>query len=160
REFDAVGDDKCRRANDAGEHRALGVNGVSPRQSKPAAHPGSTAGYTRNLYCPGASSRGPILRPFPRRPSAMRRVLALLPAVGCLTAAAVVATAQRDTPSETASVSKFAVTSEAKNPWTSLAPNVAPDQFQFAIVSDRTGGHRRGVFSKAVQQVNLLQPEF
>lgn len=35
-----------------------------------------------------------------------------------------------------------------------------PDNFQFAVVSDRTGGHRPGVFEKAMQQVNLLQPEF
>lgn len=54
----------------------------------------------------------------------------------------------------------FDVESEAKNPWTSLTPNAAPEQFQFAIVSDRTGGHRSGIFSRAIQQINLLQPEF
>ncbi len=32
--------------------------------------------------------------------------------------------------------------------------------FQFAIVSDRTGGHRARIFSQAVEQLNLLQPEF
>lgn len=47
-----------------------------------------------------------------------------------------------------------------KNPWTSLKLNNAADQFQFAIVSDRTGGHREKVFSRAVQQVNWLQPQF
>ena len=52
------------------------------------------------------------------------------------------------------------IQSEAKNPWTGLKLNAAPDQFQFAVVSDRTGGHREKVFSKAVYQVNLLQPEF
>jgi hypothetical protein len=35
-----------------------------------------------------------------------------------------------------------------------------PDEFQFAIVSDRTGGHRAQVFSRAVARLNLLQPEF
>ena len=35
-----------------------------------------------------------------------------------------------------------------------------PMDFQFALVSDRTGGHRPGVFSNAMHQVNLLQPEF
>jgi hypothetical protein len=35
-----------------------------------------------------------------------------------------------------------------------------PDDFQFAIVSDRTGGHRPGVFASAMEQVNRLQPEF
>jgi hypothetical protein len=39
-------------------------------------------------------------------------------------------------------------------------PNDEPDAFQFAIVSDRTGGHRSRVFSRAVEQLNLLQPEF
>ena len=29
-----------------------------------------------------------------------------------------------------------------KNPWTSLKLNNDPDQFHFAVVSDRTGGHR------------------
>ena len=47
-----------------------------------------------------------------------------------------------------------------KNPWTSLKLNNDPDQFHFAVVSDRTGGHRAKVFSRAVQQVNLLQPTF
>jgi hypothetical protein len=47
-----------------------------------------------------------------------------------------------------------------KNPWTSLKLNNDPDQFQFAVVADRTGGHRAKVFSRAVQQVNLLQPQF
>ena len=47
-----------------------------------------------------------------------------------------------------------------KNPWSSLKANRDPSQFQFAIVSDRTGAHRAGVFSRAVQQINLLQPEF
>ncbi|MBA4064791.1 MAG: hypothetical protein C0501_13975 [Isosphaera sp.] len=47
-----------------------------------------------------------------------------------------------------------------KNPWTSLKLNNAADQFQFAVVSDRTGGHREKVFSRAVGQVNLLQPQF
>lgn len=47
-----------------------------------------------------------------------------------------------------------------KNPWTSLKMNNDPDDFRFAIVSDRTGGHRAKIFSQAMQQINLLQPEF
>lgn len=47
-----------------------------------------------------------------------------------------------------------------KNPWTSLKINDDASQFQFAVVSDRTGGHREKVFSRAVSQVNLLQPQF
>jgi hypothetical protein len=49
---------------------------------------------------------------------------------------------------------------EDRNPWTNLRLNNDPDDFQFAIVSDRTGGHRARVFSRAVDQLNLLQPEF
>ena len=35
-----------------------------------------------------------------------------------------------------------------------------PDDFQFVIVADRTGGHRPGVFAQASDKVNLLRPEF
>ena len=52
------------------------------------------------------------------------------------------------------------IESGPKNPWTHLKVNDGPDQFRFAVVSDRTGGHRANVFSRAVQQVNLLQPAF
>lgn len=38
--------------------------------------------------------------------------------------------------------------------------NVNTDNFQFAIVTDRTGGHRPGVFMEGVRKLNLLQPEF
>lgn len=35
-----------------------------------------------------------------------------------------------------------------------------PRDFQFVVVSDRTGGHRPGVFGDATEKTNLLQPEF
>ena len=35
-----------------------------------------------------------------------------------------------------------------------------PDSFQFVVVSDRTGGHRPGVFDQAMDKINQLQPEF
>lgn len=54
----------------------------------------------------------------------------------------------------------FVVKSEDKNPWTSLKANADPDAFQFAVVSDRTGGNRGKIFTKAVERINLLQPEF
>ncbi len=47
-----------------------------------------------------------------------------------------------------------------KNPWTGLKLNNETDQFQFAVIADRTGGHRDKVFSRAVHQINLLQPQF
>lgn len=52
------------------------------------------------------------------------------------------------------------IQSEGRNPWTHLRINNDPEEFRFAIVSDRTGGHRAKVFSQAVEQLNLLQPEF
>lgn len=78
--------------------------------------------------------------------------------MGLAAVASVARTEKPATPA--AAVGTLAATVEAKNPWTGLTPNVTADQFQFAIVSDRTGGHRRGIFSRAVQQINLLQPEF
>ena len=46
------------------------------------------------------------------------------------------------------------------NPWTHLNLYNDRDNFQFAIVADRTGGHRPGVFANAVEKLNLLKPEF
>lgn len=36
----------------------------------------------------------------------------------------------------------------------------SPEPLRFAIVSDRTGGHRPGVFERAVDKLNLLAPDF
>ncbi|MBY0525285.1 MAG: metallophosphoesterase [Gemmataceae bacterium] len=52
------------------------------------------------------------------------------------------------------------IVTEERNPWTNLRLNNDPADFKFAIVSDRTGGHRARVFSQAVAQLNLMQPEF
>lgn len=49
---------------------------------------------------------------------------------------------------------------EDRNPVTHLRWNGAKDEFQFAIVSDRTGGHRANIFAQAVHKLNLLQPAF
>lgn len=59
-----------------------------------------------------------------------------------------------------AEANAFKLTSEDKNPWTNLKANADPDSFQFAVVSDRTGGNRGKIFTKAVERINLLQPEF
>ena len=52
--------------------------------------------------------------------------------------------------------------SRQANPWTNLNFYNDPGNFQFAIVSDRTGGgqRRQGVFENAVEKLNLLKPEF
>jgi predicted phosphodiesterase len=49
---------------------------------------------------------------------------------------------------------------EERNPWSHLRLNHGPEIFHFAVVSDRTGGHRARIFSQAVEQLNLLQPAF
>jgi len=47
-----------------------------------------------------------------------------------------------------------------KKPWTNLEFYNDPDNFQFVIVSDRTGGNRPGIFEDAVGKINTLYPEF
>ncbi len=47
-----------------------------------------------------------------------------------------------------------------KNPWTNLDFFNDPNDFQFAIVSDRTGSPREGVFEDAMMKINWLMPEF
>ena len=86
-----------------------------------------------------------------------RRLLGLL-VIGLVTGAAWWSgnrrPAQSDVPPD------LQVTVEERNPWTHLRLNNDPADFQFAIVSDRTGGHRAGVFRQAVEVLNLLQPQF
>jgi len=45
-------------------------------------------------------------------------------------------------------------------PWTSRDFGGKPGEFRFAIVADRTGGHRSGVFRSAIAKLNLLRPDF
>lgn len=47
-----------------------------------------------------------------------------------------------------------------KNPWTQLSNFASDTTFQFAVISDLTGGYRQGIFPKAVQKINLVQPDF
>lgn len=49
---------------------------------------------------------------------------------------------------------------EDVNPVTHLRWNEGDGTFQFAIVSDRTGGHRANIFAQAVHKLNLMQPSF
>jgi len=51
-------------------------------------------------------------------------------------------------------------TEEAAKPWTSLDANDSSRDFAFVVVTDRTGGHRDGVFERAMPKVNLLEPAF
>jgi predicted phosphodiesterase len=53
-----------------------------------------------------------------------------------------------------------AALSKAK-PWTSEAFKNNPEEFQFAVIGDRTGGSDPGgIFNRAMDQLNLLSPEF
>ncbi len=45
-------------------------------------------------------------------------------------------------------------------PYTSSDFHTDPGDFQFVIVSDNTGGARPGIFAKAMEKINLLQPDF
>jgi len=56
-------------------------------------------------------------------------------------------------------MNQFQIDEHAK-PYTHLNFKNDPDEFQFAIITDNSGGARPGVFVKAVELVNLLQPEF
>lgn len=50
---------------------------------------------------------------------------------------------------------------EKAKPWTSENFKNNPDNFQFAIIGDRTGGANvQDTFALAMDQINLLQPEF
>jgi hypothetical protein len=81
-----------------------------------------------------------------------RLVLAVVVLAGCGTAVAVFGSKKR--PSQTT------FPRADRNPVTHLRWNDDPREFQFAIVSDRTGGHRADVFSQAIEKLNLLQPAF
>ncbi len=47
-----------------------------------------------------------------------------------------------------------------RHPWTHLKFNDDPGEFHFAIVGDRTGRHRAGIFERGIEKLNLLRPNF
>ena len=90
----------------------------------------------------------------------MYRVMLLVGVLGIVGGAAALSQVKLSDKANAVKVDGIQVVSEEKNPWTSLKVNADAEQFQFAVVSDRTGGHRPKVFSQAVQRINMLQPEF
>ena len=54
----------------------------------------------------------------------------------------------------------FPAPAGAAKPWTATPFNAHAGDFQFALVGDRTGLARPGVFEHAISRLNLLQPEF
>jgi len=49
---------------------------------------------------------------------------------------------------------------DGPRPWSDKPLLDDPDRFQIAIVTDHTGGHRPGVWMKAVERLNHLRPSF
>lgn len=90
----------------------------------------------------------------------MRQLTILLAVVGLLGVAATWKVTGAPSAGTSATKEGLQIRVEQANPFTSLEVNRRPNSFQFAIVSDRTGGRRPGVFSRAVEKINLLQPEF
>lgn len=92
----------------------------------------------------------------------MRQLTILVAVIGLLGAAATWKVTGAPTAGAPATATKngLSIRVEEKNPFTHLEINRRQNGFQFAIVSDRTGGRRPGVFSRAVEKINLLQPEF
>jgi hypothetical protein len=83
----------------------------------------------------------------------MRRIISVFIVVVGLGAAVALSNYQKN-----AAVTYFP--REERNPVSHLRWNDTAEEFQFAIVSDRTGSHRANVFAQAVHKLNLLQPAF
>ena len=49
---------------------------------------------------------------------------------------------------------------EGKKPWTHENFIAGDKKFTFAIIPDRTGSERPGIFEKAIKKANMLQPDF
>ena len=77
-----------------------------------------------------------------------------------LSLTAVYADEQKPAPSNSDGVEFQVEVETERKPWSHLDFKNDPDNFQFAIVSDRTGSVRPGVFPKALKRLNLLEPEF
>lgn len=94
----------------------------------------------------------------------MKRTVPWLAAVGFALLAGIAAGKRAPQTAEATAVatadSPLKVAVEDRNPWTTQPLNRSPRDFQFAVVTDRTGGRRPGIFTQAVRKLNLLQPEF
>ena len=49
---------------------------------------------------------------------------------------------------------------DGPTPWSAKPVLNDPTRFQIAVVTDRTGGHRPGIWMKGVNRLNMLRPEF
>ena len=89
-----------------------------------------------------------MLRYFSRLTAVLGLFVSILQAVGCA-------------PPQQPGASGAAVfeAGEGAEAWTHLDFANDPENFQFVVITDRTGGHRPGVFPKILERVNLMQPE-
>lgn len=49
---------------------------------------------------------------------------------------------------------------EGPKPWSDKPALTDPQRFSIAIMTDRTGGHRPGIWMQAVERINWLRPDF
>lgn len=49
---------------------------------------------------------------------------------------------------------------DGPKPWSNKPALTDPNRFSIAIMTDRTGGHRPGIWMQAVERVNWLRPDF
>lgn len=89
-----------------------------------------------------------------------RDVIVALFVIGCLFGVAIIGRTYSPTAAPIEHSSAIGIEVLKPTPWTQQPMLNDSVDFQFAIMSDRTGGMRRDVFSQAVDKVNLLQPEF
>jgi serine/threonine-protein phosphatase CPPED1 len=90
----------------------------------------------------------------------MKRLFAALVVVNVVVGAVLLSRPSATPAGTTGNKADLQIKVEAVNPWNNLKLNNAAATFRFAILSDRTGGPRDGVFEKAIDQLNILQPEF
>jgi hypothetical protein len=90
----------------------------------------------------------------------MKRLTAGCAALGVALVAVMVSQSVTAPPAENTPAPGLKVRVEERNPWTHLRLNNDAATFRFAIVTDRTDAARPGVFERAVEQLNWLQPEF
>jgi len=94
-------------------------------------------------------------------------ILAIVPFLGmalfsgCASTSGDTATASQADARQTAVFSYDTAAFPGAKPWTSKSFKNDPESFQFAIIGDRTGGaNAQRTYDKAMEQINLLQPEF
>ena len=89
-----------------------------------------------------------------------KKVRNSLLATACIAAAACASVHAADTHSHQIEVLPPTVESGNPKPWTSLEALDADAQFHFIVITDRTGGERKGPWADAMEKINLMRPAF